>query len=250
MTTAPSPSRAKRSNLVFSFPHDADLAAARDGAFARSRGAISVRGIASETLRLRGRREDRVSADTHGPRAAKKHAAEPQVQPITGLPRAVVGTAYSALSPVRRAFWPPYVRQCVNALRTDTSVEVSGPRSLAVRTTIVRLHSERMLRHRAATAPRLHARDDRETPLFGEAGWADTTMISEKKKVEYFLRRAFTCVIALNARANSTVWRKLPCRNEGSGRGIQDARSAPNATHHAAEWLRRVRTPSASAASE
>jgi hypothetical protein len=29
----------------------------------------------------RGRREDRVSADTRGPRAAKKHAAEPQVQP-------------------------------------------------------------------------------------------------------------------------------------------------------------------------
>jgi hypothetical protein len=29
----------------------------------------------------RGRREGRVSTDTHGPRAAKKHAAEPQVQP-------------------------------------------------------------------------------------------------------------------------------------------------------------------------
>jgi hypothetical protein len=31
--------------------------------------------------RKRGRREGRVSADTHGPRATKKHAAEPQDQP-------------------------------------------------------------------------------------------------------------------------------------------------------------------------
>jgi hypothetical protein len=32
-------------------------------------------------ISVRGRREGRVSADTHGPRAKKKHAAEPQVQP-------------------------------------------------------------------------------------------------------------------------------------------------------------------------
>jgi hypothetical protein len=37
------------------------------------------------------RREDRAPAGTHGPRAAKKHAAEPQVQPNTsGLPCAMV----------------------------------------------------------------------------------------------------------------------------------------------------------------
>jgi hypothetical protein len=39
---------------------------------------------------MRGRREGRASADAHGPRAAKKHAAEPQVQPIAGLPCAMV----------------------------------------------------------------------------------------------------------------------------------------------------------------
>src|SRR5262249_48289784 len=39
----------------------------------------------------RGRREGRVPADTHGPRATRKHAAEPQVQPDTpGLPCAMV----------------------------------------------------------------------------------------------------------------------------------------------------------------
>src|SRR5262245_28767352 len=41
--------------------------------------------------RNRGRREDRAPAGTHGPRATKKHAAEPQVQPDTsGLPCAMV----------------------------------------------------------------------------------------------------------------------------------------------------------------
>jgi hypothetical protein len=42
---------------------------------------------------MRGRREGRASADAHGPRAAKKHAAEPQVQPRSpGLPCAMVLT--------------------------------------------------------------------------------------------------------------------------------------------------------------
>src|SRR5215470_796926 len=42
-------------------------------------------------LERRGRREDRAPAGTHGPRAIKKHAAEPQVQPKTsGLPCAMV----------------------------------------------------------------------------------------------------------------------------------------------------------------
>src|SRR6201996_4970411 len=42
-------------------------------------------------LENRGRREDRAPAGTHGPRATKKHAAEPQVQPDTsGLPCAMV----------------------------------------------------------------------------------------------------------------------------------------------------------------
>jgi hypothetical protein len=41
--------------------------------------------------RDRGRREDRAPAGTHGPRATKKHAAEPQVQPKSpGLPCAMV----------------------------------------------------------------------------------------------------------------------------------------------------------------
>src|SRR5882724_10820725 len=56
----------------------------------------------------RGRREGRAPAGTHGPRATKKHAAEPQVQPkIPGLPCAMVLTASFALSPVTIAWLPP-----------------------------------------------------------------------------------------------------------------------------------------------
>jgi hypothetical protein len=45
---------------------------------------------------------------TRGPRAAKKHAAEPQVRAeTTGLPCASGFNDLYVLSPVRRAFWPP-----------------------------------------------------------------------------------------------------------------------------------------------
>src|SRR5882757_7296620 len=47
-----------------------------------SRDADGTRALKANTLReLRGRREDRAPAGTHGPRAEKKHAAEPQAQP-------------------------------------------------------------------------------------------------------------------------------------------------------------------------
>src|SRR5215471_7048168 len=54
-----------------------------------------------------GRREDRAPAGTHGPRATKKHAAEPQVQPDTsGLPCAMVLRLIRAL-PGDQALLPP-----------------------------------------------------------------------------------------------------------------------------------------------
>ena len=60
-----------------------------------------------DPLRNRGRREDRAPAGTHGPRATKKHAAEPQVQPKTsGLPCAMVLRLIRDL-PGDQAFLPP-----------------------------------------------------------------------------------------------------------------------------------------------
>jgi len=62
----------------------------------------------------RGRREDRVSADTRGPRAEKKARGRTTgFSPITGLPCAIVWTAYTysprgpAWLPVTFADHPP-----------------------------------------------------------------------------------------------------------------------------------------------
>src|SRR4051812_19177400 len=63
----------------------------------------------------RGRREGRVSADTHGPRATKKHAAEPQDQPDTGLPCAMVLRLIRDLPGDRLSC--PRVATTLNALR-------------------------------------------------------------------------------------------------------------------------------------
>jgi len=116
---------------------------------------------ASHPLENRGRREDRAPAGTHGPRAAKKHAAEPQVQPkIPGLPCAMVLTAYSALSPVSRALLPPSPARLVGPRELSASIGAPGPHGLAVRER--RRSSCSTI---ASTASRLHARDDRDTPL-------------------------------------------------------------------------------------
>src|SRR6201990_2417425 len=61
-------------------------------------------------LRNRGRREDRAPAGTHGPRATKKHAAEPQAQPkSSGLPCAMVLRLIRDL-PGDQALLPPSPR--------------------------------------------------------------------------------------------------------------------------------------------
>ncbi len=92
----------------------------------------------------RGRREDRAPAGAHGPRAEKKHAAEPQAQPrIPGLPCAMVLTAYSELSPGTGLFCPRHPQGARCALQElSASVGAPGPHGLAVREAIVRPHSK------------------------------------------------------------------------------------------------------------
>jgi hypothetical protein len=98
----------------------------------RSRGA-SASGSCDDVQPMRGRREGRVSADTHGPRATRKHAAEPQAQPnnrpslrgwFYGLYALSSGTG--VLAPV-----PHDARQKHREL--DVSTGTSGPHDFAVR---------------------------------------------------------------------------------------------------------------------
>ena len=82
----------------------------------RSRGARRPSDAAGMSLlQLRGRREGRVSADTRGPRAAKKRTRRlPQVQPdIPALPARLVLMVSFAL-PGDRAFSPPSPARRVN----------------------------------------------------------------------------------------------------------------------------------------
>ena len=91
---------------------------------------------------LRGRREGRVSADTHGPRAAKKHAAEPQVQP--GQPAFPAQWCYGlyVLSPVRPGFVVTVPCDAGNVVTSatmrqriarGTCIGAPGPHDFAVR---------------------------------------------------------------------------------------------------------------------
>jgi hypothetical protein len=65
--------------------------------------------------------------------------------------------------------------------KLDTSVGVSEPHGLTVRHSISRLRASAP-DTATAIAPRLHVRDDRETPLFDEAGWRERTSFSEKQQ--------------------------------------------------------------------
>ena len=115
------------------------------GKASHSRGAGGARALRRrDPLKVRGRREDRAPAGTHGPRAIKKHAAEPQAQPrIPGLPCAVVLTAYSELSPGTGLSCPrhPQSARCTTC-GLSASVGAPGPHGLAVREAIVRPHSK------------------------------------------------------------------------------------------------------------
>jgi len=116
---------------------------------------------------MRGRGEGRVSADTHGPRAEKKHAAEPQVSQITGLPCAMVLTLIRALLGDRLA--------CPRHPRARRIADLASAPGCQDHTTsrpryVVRPRVRHTLRHHASTASHLACRDDRDTPLLPRWG--------------------------------------------------------------------------------
>ena len=85
---------------------------------------------------VRGRREGRVPAGTHGPRAAKKHAAEPQVQPEQPAFPAQWFYGLYVISSVNRAFLPPSpARRGMRLCGLSASVGAPGPHDFAVRDT-------------------------------------------------------------------------------------------------------------------
>jgi hypothetical protein len=68
-----------------------------------------------------------------------------------------------------------------------------------------------MLRSLAATAARLHVRDDRETPLCTRRDNEMKPLIWGEHKTEYFLREVWTEVIDLKTRPKLVFRRKRFC---------------------------------------
>jgi hypothetical protein len=105
----------------------------------------------------RGRREDRAPAGTHGPRAEKKHAAEPQAQPkSSGLPCAMVLRLIRDL-PGDQALLPPLPRVIS---RNVTPTLGRQDHTTSPSASCCSSHSTSRPSH-----PALNVRDDRDTPL-------------------------------------------------------------------------------------
>src|SRR5258708_27297647 len=77
---------------------------------------------------------------------------------------------------------------------------------------------KRMLRSLAATAPRLHVRDDRETPLCARRDARRMRLILADRKAEYFSHEIWTVVIGLKARLKLVFRRKGFCGRKRSWR--------------------------------
>jgi hypothetical protein len=115
----------------------------------------------------RGRRECRVKASPMARLQKDSRRQSPQVQPTSGIPCAMV-LRFPSCSPWCAGLFghhPPC--DAKHHHDVDTSVGVSGPHDFAVRA-----GRSRLLSPSRPPPPRLTSRDDRDTPLFIEAGWA------------------------------------------------------------------------------
>ena len=102
----------------------------------------------------------------HGPPAKKMLAAGTTGSAETSRHSPRVGwNGCFAISPVRRACWPPCATTRLRALPQGISVGMPGPRDLTVRIDIVRRHGKPRCNIDTPTASRLNVRDDREAPL-------------------------------------------------------------------------------------
>jgi len=142
------------------------------------------------SLETRGRREGRAPAGTHGPRATKKHAAEPQVQPkIPGLPCANGFNGLLRALPGDHAWLPPSFADNSATLapaseRQDHTISPSAAASLVFST-------PPRPPHPASTFVTTR------TSLFDEADGAMKPLIWGRREAEYFLRADWTAKISL-----------------------------------------------------
>ena len=102
----------------------------------------------------------------------------------SGIPHAMVLTAYFALSPGTGLFC--HRRSRISSRELDASVGASGPHDFAVRISAPRLAPPLRPPH-----PASYVRDDRDTPLV-EAGHTNIRLIWVSGKEKYFCGRGWT----------------------------------------------------------
>jgi hypothetical protein len=133
-----------------------------------SRAAFCVRALLRVALEdLRGRREGRVSTDTHGPRATKKHAAVTTGSAATGIPCAMVLRLIRDLPGNGAFLLPSPARPLVEQLSANLASASGGQDHTTSPSALVRLvlHHPRV-QHPASTSVTV------ATPLCNEAGRA------------------------------------------------------------------------------
>src|SRR5712671_4420483 len=141
----------------------------------------------------RGRREGRVPARTHGPRATKStrqnHRYRRIIRPslrngFNGVLRALLGDhAWLPPSPVRRRKRLHVLSACIGA---------PGPHDFAVRCSIIRPRKKLRLTLPRPSHPVPNVRDDRDTPLLWAGTRETVSLIWGKREAEYFCAKGWT----------------------------------------------------------
>jgi len=186
-----------------------------------SRGADGVRAMVFVSPSTRQRAQGRPGAHrTHGPRATKKHAAEPQVRadhpafpaqwfsglyvisPVTGLSchRRLAGQIPQDLAPASG--------------RQDHTISPSAAMPLVIDIACV---------HRIP--PRV--RDDRDPPLLSRRDAVSNDSFRKKRKQNIFARRDWTTQISLIGQAKLDFWRKRFSATLWVQRGRRRAETQP-----------------------
>jgi len=112
----------------------------------------------------------------------------PQVQPEqSGIPCAMVLRLISR-SPWEPGFLAPIARSVRHASELGLSVGRPGPHDFAVRLSVVRPHENTRASPKRPPQSRLTCRDDRDAPLFIEAGSGENTRVSVKRKQNFFAK--------------------------------------------------------------
>jgi hypothetical protein len=164
-------------------------------------------------FKARGRREDRAPAGTHGPRAEKSTRQNHRCsRKYPAFPARWLERLLRDL-PGDRAFLPPSPARRVSVFaslapasgRQDHTAWPSAKRSF------VGMPKGQCLRPLAATAPRLHVRDDRDTPLCTRRDARKMRLIWGKAKAEYFSADIWTGRIELIAQQKLAFWCKSFC---------------------------------------